>query len=138
EPRLRRSAATAAALGAHVRFLSREQMRERGIPPAFLCGVLEERGGTLHPGRYVTGLRRAALGAGIRIFEQTRVRAVEDGAPVRLRCASGTITADRAILATNAYTPRLGWKRRTVAPLRVALFETAPLWPTQLAELGWL
>jgi len=47
------------------------------------------------------------------------------------------VTADRAVLATNAYTPALGWKRRTVAPLRVSLFETGPLSPSQLGALGW-
>ena len=137
EPRLRKAARTAADLGGHVRFLSSEQMRERGLPPAFLCGVLEERGGTLHPGRYVTGLRRRAIDAGVRLFEGSAVESLEDGAPVRVRCRGGTVTADRAVLATNAYTPALGWKRRTVAPIRVALFETEPLSTSQLGAVGW-
>lgn len=137
EARLRKAAETAAALGGHVRFLGPEQMRACGLPPAFLSGVLEMRGGTLHPGRYVTGLRRHVRDAGVRLFEGTRVDAIEDGAPVRLRCPGGVVTADRVILATNAYTPALGWKSRSVAPLRVALFETAPLDHEQLGSLGW-
>jgi len=137
EPRLRKAAQTAAELGGHVRFLSSEQMRERGLPPAFLCGVLEQRGGTLHPGRYVMGLRRRALDAGVRLFEGSGVTALEDGSPVRAHCSGGTVTADRTVLATNAYTPALGWKRRTLAPLRVSLFETEPLSPSQLGALGW-
>jgi glycine/D-amino acid oxidase-like deaminating enzyme len=137
EPRLRKAATTATELGGEVRFLTDEQMRERGLPPAFLFGVLEERGGTLHPGRYVMGLRSAALRAGARLFENTPVVAIEDGASVKVRCKGGTITADRVVLATNAYTPSLGWKVRTVAPLRVSLFETEPLPQAHLAELGW-
>jgi glycine/D-amino acid oxidase-like deaminating enzyme len=137
EARLRKAAATASELGGHVRFLSGEQMRERGMPRSFLFGVLEERGGTLHPGKYVLALRRAAIAAGVRLYEDTRVDALEDTAPVRVRTAEGTVTADRAVLATNAYTPALGWKKRTVAPLRVSLFETEPLDPQQLGMLGW-
>jgi gamma-glutamylputrescine oxidase len=136
--RLRRAAAAGAELGAHVRFLPRELMLERSLPPAFLCGVLEERGGTLHPGRYVSGLRRAALAAGVRLYEETAVEHVDDGPPARVRVAGGSVvTADKVVLATNAYTPALGWKTRTLVPLRVSLFETEPLGEAQLAEIGW-
>jgi gamma-glutamylputrescine oxidase len=137
EPRLRKAAETAAALGGHVRFLASDQMRERGLPPAFSFGVLEERGGTLHPGRYVMGLRRAAIDAGVKMFERSPVTAVRDGVAPRVRTGGGTVTADRVVLATNAYTGRIGWKRRAVAPLRVALFETEPLPEAVLARLGW-
>jgi len=137
EARLRKSAATAANLGAHVRFLAPDQMRERGLPPAFLFGVLEERGGTLHPGRYVMGLRKAALTAGVRLYERAHVTAIEEGTPVKVRCGRATITADHAVVATNAYTPLLGFRPRALAPLRVTLFETEPLSETLLAELGW-
>jgi glycine/D-amino acid oxidase-like deaminating enzyme len=83
------------------------------------------------------GLRRHALDAGVRLFEGTPVEAIEDGAPVRLRCRGGVVTADRVVLATNAYAAALGWKPRAVAPVRVSLFETAPLAPDQLGALGW-
>src|SRR4030095_11404823 len=39
-------------------------------------------------------------------------------------------------IATNAYTPALGWKRRALAPLRVSLFETEPLSQAQLGALA--
>ena len=73
EKRLRRATESALAVGARVRFVEPGEMRERGIPKAFLCGAMEEAGGTLHTGKLVLGLRRAALDAGIRIYEQTRV-----------------------------------------------------------------
>lgn len=137
ERRLRKTADTARGLGAQVRFLSSDELRERGVPPAFRCGVLEERGGTLNPGRYVAGLRAAALRAGVRLFENTRVLSLEDGAAVTARCESGSVQAPQAVIATNAYTERLGRRRRFVAPLRVSLFETEPLSEAALAELGW-
>jgi glycine/D-amino acid oxidase-like deaminating enzyme len=137
ETRLRRAAEAARGLGAHVRFLAPGEMRERGLPPAFRFGVLEERGGTLQAGRYVMGLRRAALAAGVRLFEGTALLALEDGRRVSARTQRGAVEADFAVLATNAYTKTTGRRRRTVAPLRVSLFESEPLDPARLDALGW-
>jgi glycine/D-amino acid oxidase-like deaminating enzyme len=135
--RLEAAAATAAELGAHVRFLSQGELCERGLPPAFRCGVLEECGGTLHPGRYVMGLRKAALVAGVQLFEHSLMRALVDGTPLSVRTDGGEVVADHAVLATNAYTPATGLKKRLVTPLRVSLFETEPLDATQREALGW-
>jgi glycine/D-amino acid oxidase-like deaminating enzyme len=137
EARLRKAAAAAAEIGAHVRFLDGGALRARGVPPAFLSGALEERGGTLDPGKYVMGLRRAVLEAGIPLYEGTTVHDIADGPRPRIRAGAGTVTADRVVLATNAYTPALGRLRHTVCPLYVTLFETTPLTNAQLAALGW-
>jgi len=83
------------------------------------------------------GLRRAALTAGVRLFENSALVALEDGSKVAARTEGGTVEADFAVLATNAYTKTTGRKPRAVAPLRVSLFETEPLEETQLAALGW-
>ncbi|MDX1650445.1 MAG: FAD-binding oxidoreductase [Myxococcota bacterium] len=136
--RLARAAETARGLGAAVRFLPEGALRERGLPPAFHAGVMEERGGTLHPGRYVEGLRRAALASGVRLFEGTPLQALERGPRVTARCAHGAVTADHAVLATNAWTPGLGrLLPRAVAALRVLLIETEPLDADARAALGW-
>jgi len=134
---LRRAAGAAERAGAAVRFVPPGEMRERGVPPAFLFGAFEERGGSLHPGRYVMGLRRAAIRAGVRLFERTPLVALEDGPRVTARCEHGSVRADAAVLATNAYTPQTGRRRRLVSPLRVTLFETAPLAEADLEALGW-
>lgn len=136
-PKLRRAAEVGASLGGRMRFVDAGEMRERRLPPAFVCGVHEEVGGTLDPGRYVLGLRRAALGAGVRLHEDTPVVAVDEGPRVRLRTPGGTVTADRVVIATNGYTPRLGWRRRAVIPLMCSLFETEPLDAGRRERLGW-
>ena len=135
--RLRRAAEVAAKVGAAVQFLDPEEMRARGLPPAFLCGALEGAGGTLDPGKLVLGLRRAALAAGIRIHEGTRVtEVVRDTKPVTVRTAGGTLRAERVVMATNAWTREVGAPGAKIVPLYVTLFETAPLDDAQLAALG--
>jgi glycine/D-amino acid oxidase-like deaminating enzyme len=123
--------------GAPVRLLSKDEMRERGLPRAFTAAAIEQRGGLFDPGKYVLGLRRAALEAGVRIFEQSSVIELKEGATVAVRTGQGSVSADFAVLATNAYTPALPWRRRLVVPIRVSQFETGPLEDAQLGELAW-
>jgi len=137
ERRLRKAASVAAEVGARVRFLDGDELRARGVPAAFLSGVLEEAGGTLDPGKYVMGLRRAVLDAGVALHERTAVREITEDPRPRVRTDAVTITADRVVLATNAYTPRLGHLHSTVFPLYDTLFESVPLTSAQLAALDW-
>ncbi|HWA60633.1 MAG TPA: FAD-dependent oxidoreductase [Caulobacteraceae bacterium] len=134
---LRRAADLAAGIGVNSIFLDEAEMRRRRLPEAFKFGVLEGAGGHLHPGKYVMGLRRAALAAGVRICEGTRVEAVDE-AGVSVRTGRATARADKLVLATNAYTPvTLGRMKSRLFPLRVTLFHTAPLSDAQLERLGW-
>ena len=124
-------------LGAPAQFLEPAEMRARGVPPAFLFGSYSPGGGTLQPGKYVTGLRRAALAAGVRLFEGSAVEALGEGAIIECRTAHGHAAAPHVVLAANAYAPQLGWLKDKVLPLRVSAIETEPLSAAQLASLGW-
>lgn len=137
ERKLRKSMRTGVQLGSPGEFLDYAAMRARGIPPAFLFGCHVPRGGTLDPGKYVLGLRRAALRAGVKLYENTPVLSWDEGPTVRVRTAKGSASAPFLVLATNAYTPQLGLLRNKVMPLRVSAIETEPLSPAQLASLGW-
>jgi glycine/D-amino acid oxidase-like deaminating enzyme len=99
--------------------------------------VLEGTGGHLHPGKYVMGLRRAALAAGVRICEGTRVDDIDESR-TSVRAGRMTASGQKLVLATNGYTPvTLGRMRSRLFPLRVTLFRTAPLSDRQLAAIGW-
>jgi glycine/D-amino acid oxidase-like deaminating enzyme len=137
EKRLRESMELGIALGSPAQYLDHGQMRARGIPPAFLFGCHMPRGGTLDPGKYVTGLRRAALEAGVRIHENTPLLTHEEGAIVKAHTPGGSASAPFLVFATNAYTPQLGLLRDKVMSLRVSAIETEPLSGAQLALLGW-
>ena len=136
ERRLRRAAALAGEVGAAMRFLEADDMRARGLPPAFLCGALEGAGGTLDPGKLIRGLRRAALAAGVRLYENSAVaRVTRDPSPV-VHTARGIVRAERVVMASNAWTREIGTPGEKILPLYVTLFETAPLDEAQLAALG--
>ncbi|WP_134584736.1 NAD(P)/FAD-dependent oxidoreductase, partial [Pseudomonas aeruginosa] len=119
EKRLRANMELGHALGSVTRFVDSAEMRARGIPPAFLFGS-EQRGGTLNPGKYVNGLRRAAIKAGVKLYERTPVLSYCEGQVITCNTAQGIATAPVMVLATNAYTPQLGVLRNKVAPIRVS------------------
>ncbi|MFN8643186.1 MAG: FAD-binding oxidoreductase, partial [Candidatus Binatia bacterium] len=135
--RLESEAAARRALGARASFVTPSQMRARGIPSAFRCGLLQEPGGTLDPGAYVRGLADAARRAGVRVFEGTDVTHIAYGKPVRAETRGGHVAADQMVIAANAYTPGLGLLPRAVIPLRVCCIETEPLSPDEREAIGW-
>lgn len=135
--RLERVAETGETLGLHTRFLSPGDMRKRGLPPAFTAGVLEEVGGVLHPGRLLAGLRRAALDAGAELYERTPLVEFEEGTPLVLRTPDGRIRADRALVATNAWSEERGLLPRRVLRVLVSLFRSEPLSAADRDALGW-
>jgi glycine/D-amino acid oxidase-like deaminating enzyme len=137
EGRLRKNMQLGVELGAPARFLDQAEMRARGIPPAFLFGYVTDNGGVLQPGKYVMGLRRAALQAGVRIFENSALLSYDQGRVITCRTEMGRARARFLVLATNAYTPQLGLLADKVTPLRVSAIETEPLTPAQRASLGW-
>ena len=96
--------------------------------PAYKGGALDMGAGHLHPLNFALGLARAAFGAGVEIFESTEVREITPGAPVTLRSAAGTVTADHVILACNGYLGGLnGQVAARVMPINNFVVATEPL-----------
>jgi gamma-glutamylputrescine oxidase len=139
---LEKACAAGKELGGSLQMLSTEELAERELPAYVNCGYFEAKGGVLNPGKYVRGLREAALGAGAKLFEGTRVSSITEGTGpgerrIRVETPRGRVSADHCLLATNAYTPELGWLRTHVVPLRVSLFATEPLSAEQRERVGW-
>jgi gamma-glutamylputrescine oxidase len=137
-PRLERAARAAEQLGLAATYLAPEDVRKRGLPQFVTAGVLEGVGGVLDPGKYVRGLRRAVQQAGVELYEETPLLALDEGPRLLLRTPGGRLRADRALLATNAFSPELGrLLPRRVARINVSLFRTAPLTEAQRDAVGW-
>lgn len=87
--------------------LDRAGLRALVGSPGYHGGVLDTGGGHLHPLRYALGLARAAVAAGVRVFEGSRVSAITKADPVRVRTPQAVVTARFAVLAMNGYLGRL-------------------------------
>lgn len=137
EGRLRKGMRIGAGYGFKSVFLDQDAMRARGIPPAFLFGEYTAHGGTLHPGKYVMGLRRAAIRAGVQLYENTPLLSYTDGPTIKVETPRGSVSAPVMLFASNAYTPQNGLLADKVVPLRVSAIETETLSAAQLKSLGW-
>jgi gamma-glutamylputrescine oxidase len=99
-------------------------------------GFFDANGGHLHPLNYVLGLAQAARDAGVRIFEDSAVTAMDHAGPVIATTALGKVTAVHGVLACDAFMgeldPKLGAMTMPVANYNVA---TAPLGADQARAL---
>ena len=101
-------------------------------------------GGTVDPGRVLTGLARAAENAGAQIVENAEVRALDFSNPPRLhirrklhgRVQHKEIRAEQVLLATNASSLELAGLRAAAVPRLTFALATAPLSAAQLKAIG--
>jgi len=101
-------------------------------------------GGTVDPGRVLTGLARAAEKAGAQIVENAEVRAIDFSNPPRLhirrklrrRIQHNEIRAEQVLLATNASSLRLSGLQASAVPRLTFALATAPLSAAQLKAIG--
>jgi putative aminophosphonate oxidoreductase len=111
------------------------EVSTRAGSPSHLAGVLDTSGATVQPAALARGLRRVALQLGVRIFENSRVVAIERGMPA-VRTDHGRVVAEKVIIATNAWAARLRELRRALVVVSSDIVATQPI-PERLQEIGW-
>ena len=89
------------------RMLSRTEMREEVASTCYVGGRMDEGGGHLHPLRFVLGMAEAAVRAGARIFEGSRVERIRWGSRAQVTTAHGAVDAEYVVFAGNACLGRL-------------------------------
>ncbi|GAA4801386.1 FAD-binding oxidoreductase [Lysobacter hankyongensis] len=105
-----------------------EALRAQLDSPRYVGGLYDAGSGHLHPLKYALGLGRAALAAGVRVFEGSRVLRMTHGAKPVLHTAQGSVRCDFAVLAGNALVkgvaPALD---RKIMPVGTYIAATRPL-----------
>jgi glycine/D-amino acid oxidase-like deaminating enzyme len=98
--------------------------------------VKEVAGGTIDPGKMVSGLAHAAEESGAMIFENARVENVEFESGVRLQVAGRMIRARRVLFATNAQSLELSGLAASAQSKFTLALATEPLSDEQVAAIG--
>jgi glycine/D-amino acid oxidase-like deaminating enzyme len=137
------------AEAAHARV---ERLRAWGIPLEFLDraalgsrlgiegaagAVLDPTEGHVHGVDLVRSLAPVLLAQGVGLYEGTPVLRVQEGSTITLATPHGEVRARAVVLATNAYTPRLGYFREGIFPLHSHVLATESLPPEVRAQIGW-
>ncbi len=92
----------------HISFMDAKETAERVGSQRFFGGVRDTGTGHIHPLRLVIGTARVAAVSGAHLYENTPATAIaSNGRKVRVTTPFGTVTADKCLIATNAYGGRL-------------------------------
>ncbi|KAA1394455.1 NAD(P)/FAD-dependent oxidoreductase [Aeromicrobium ginsengisoli] len=120
-------------------FLDAEALRREVDSPTYLGGTWDREGtAMLDPARLAWGLAAAAEAAGVRIIENTPVQDLkEHDGRTTLVTETGSVTARRVALATNAFPSLLKRLRFHTVPVYDYVLMTEPLTDEQLASIGW-
>ncbi len=113
-----------------------DEVARRAGSSVHRAGVFEASAAIVQPARLVRGLRRVALGLGVRLFENTRVVRFSRSRPVQVKTAEGSVVADRLVLAMNAWAAGVPELSRGLAVISSDIIVTAPI-ADRLEEIGW-
>lgn len=92
----------------HLTFMNRAETAERLGSDHYYCGIRDVGTGHIHPLKLLVGLGKAAQAAGAELYEMTKVTGLRrSGGKIELTTAQGTVSAERVLLATNAYIENL-------------------------------
>jgi putative aminophosphonate oxidoreductase len=111
------------------------EVARRAGSPTHLAGVLEQSGATVQPALLARGLRRVALERGVRIFERSPMTRLERSRPPQVHTPGGIVTAERVVLAMNAWLAQIGELSRSIFVLASDIVATERV-PERLAEIG--
>ena len=119
-----------------LRPLRGDEVRARCDSPAFLGGAFMRDGASIQPARLARGLRRVLLDRGVTIHEGTTVTALVPGRMPAAVTPRGTVRAQHAVIAVNAWA--LAWPelRRRLVAWSSYIVLTAPA-PECLEAIHW-
>ncbi len=115
--------------------LAPDEVAARAGSRAHLGGVLDTSAATVQPAALALGLRRAALDAGVRIYERSPIVDIDPDDPA-LVTARGRLRAGKVVIALNAWAARLPELKRALVVLSSDIIATNPI-PDGLRKIGW-
>ena len=113
-----------------------ETVKRRSGTDRHIAGVYEPTGASVQPALLARGLRRVALSKGVRIYERTPLTRLDRSRPPRVVTPRGTLTADKVVIAMNAWATMFPELRRTIVVISSDIVATRPM-PERLAASGW-
>jgi len=124
--------------GCHdVQILSGRDFEER-LNSAWHVGALYEPDtAILNPAKLAREFKRVIRERGVKVYERSPVTELEPGEPVVIRTEEGSVKADAAVLALNAFGQRLRIRPYTYVPMYTYIILTEPLDDELYGQVGW-
>ncbi len=137
EKRARRELELAHRLGFDHTWLDRDALQDYIRCDQYRSGVLDPHPCIINPAKLARGLKAVVEGMGVRIYEQTSINEIVDGAPVQVRTPGGIVRGTQAVLALNGFSGALGFMKSRILPVHTYIVLTEPLSDAQLEAIGW-
>jgi glycine/D-amino acid oxidase-like deaminating enzyme len=120
-----------------LRPLSPDELKHMFGKGPYLAGVIEDRITRSQPAMLARGLRRVAINAGVDIFERSPVTRVRGNShKLSVETQDGSLTAERVVLAANAWMAHLPEFRPYVMVISSDIVVTNPI-PELLERYGF-
>ncbi|OBG83484.1 oxidoreductase [Mycobacterium sp. E802] len=119
--------------------LSDTELTERA-GPGFLAGLSYDNTMLVDPYQLLVGLTDTVITLGVTVFEQSRALTMEPlatGRGTRVSTATGSVVADKVLLAMDGYAHDLNPFPHSVVPIRAHVLATEPLTADQQEQLQW-
>jgi len=115
----------------HISYMDAAETAERLGTERYYGGIRDAGTGHIHPLKLVIGTARVAAAAGAKLFEETKaVKVASDGSKVRVDTDRGVVSADKCLIAVNAYGEYLEPVSAThIMPIGSFIGATVPLGP---------
>lgn len=124
-------------LGLEATLIDRPELQTKIKTDRYVAALRYPYGATLNPFKLARGMKRVIEEKGVDIYEHTPVLRVERGRQITVATPAGGVRAPAMVLATNAYSPHLGFFKNRIIPMCAYVIATAPLTEKQRESIGW-
>ncbi|WP_193748803.1 NAD(P)/FAD-dependent oxidoreductase [Leisingera sp. ANG-Vp] len=121
-------------------FLTRGQLRDKGLNGSFHAALTTPVGFALNPRKYLFGLAAAAQKAGAKLFQHSAALAANQASGrYEIETNKGVLRATKVIIATNGYSSEdlPDWLAGRYMPTQSTVMVTRPLSQEELQAQGW-
>jgi glycine/D-amino acid oxidase-like deaminating enzyme len=123
--------------GLNVEMLHGKDLEKEIKSPKYIAGLKMDHGATLNPAKLARGMKRIVEDMGVEIREQSLVTRVIPGKVNHVDTELGDVKAPIMVIATNAYSHKIGFFQNQIFPLYTYVIATEPLSQQQWDAIGW-
>ncbi len=123
--------------GLPISFLSGASLTERLRAQGAVGATFDPTTGQLHGLDLLFGLRDVLIARGVDLYEDSPVIRIDEGREHVVTTTGGVVRAPALVLATNGYTPSLGYFTRGLIPMHSHCIATEPIDLERWKALGW-
>jgi glycine/D-amino acid oxidase-like deaminating enzyme len=123
--------------GLDVETLYGKELEKEIKSPRLVAGLKIKQGAILNPAKLARGMKKIVENMGVEIRERSVVTRVVPGKVHHVDTELGEIKAPAIVIATNAYSHKLGFFQNRLYPIYTYVIATEPLTSAQWDAIGW-